>query len=226
TLADLLDAQVGRTPDAAAVVCGAVVLSYGEFGARVNRLARFLIGAGVGPESSVGVAVRRSVEMLVGMYAVVKAGGAYVPIDPDQPAERVGFVVATADPVLVLTTSGDGVVVPAGVRVVELDTLDVSGFSAGVVGDGERLSRLRPAHPVYVIFTSGSTGRPKGVAVPHEGVVNRLLWMQERYPLTSEDVILQKTPVTFDVSVWELFWPLIVGARLVIAEPDGHRDPA
>ncbi|MGY4786331.1 AMP-binding protein, partial [Rhodococcus opacus] len=78
----------------------------------------------------------------------------------------------------------------------------------------------------YVIFTSGSTGRPKGVAVPHEGVVNRLLWMQERYPLTSEDVILQKTPVTFDVSVWELFWPLIVGARLVIAEPDGHRDPA
>ncbi|MCZ4584935.1 amino acid adenylation domain-containing protein, partial [Rhodococcus opacus] len=226
TLADLLDAQVARTPDAAAVVCGAVVLSYGEFGARVNRLARFLIGAGVGPESSVGVAVRRSVEMLVGMYAVVKAGGAYVPIDPDQPAERVGFVVATADPVLVLTTSGDGVVVPAGVRVVELDTLDVSGFSAGVVGDGERLSRLRPAHPVYVIFTSGSTGRPKGVAVPHEGVVNRLLWMQERYPLTSEDVILQKTPVTFDVSVWELFWPLIVGARLVIAEPDGHRDPA
>lgn len=225
TLADLLDVQVGRTPNVVAVVCGAVVLSYGEFDARVNRLARFLIAAGVGPESSVGVAVRRSVEMLVGMYAVVKAGGAYVPIDPDQPAERVGFVVATADPVLVLTTCSDRVVVPAGVRVVELDSVDVSGFSAGPVGDGERRAPLRPGHLAYVIFTSGSTGRPKGVAVPHEGVVNRLLWMQGEYGLGSDDVVLQKTPVTFDVSVWELFWPLIVGARLVVAEPDGHRDP-
>ncbi|PQP10869.1 non-ribosomal peptide synthetase, partial [Rhodococcus opacus] len=225
TLADLLDAQVGRTAGVAAVVCGDVVLSYGEFDARVNRLARFLIGAGVGPESSVGVAVRRSVDLLVGLYAVVKAGGAYVPIDPDQPAERVGYVVGIADPVLVVTTSSDRVVVPAGVRVVELDTLDVSGFSDSPVGDGERRAPLRPENPVYVIFTSGSTGRPKGVAVPHEGVVNRLLWMQDRYPLASDDVVLQKTPVTFDVSVWELFWPLMVGARLVIAEPDGHRDP-
>ncbi|PQP08147.1 AMP-binding protein, partial [Rhodococcus opacus] len=177
-------------------------------------------------ESSVGVAVRRSVDLLVGLYAVVKAGGAYVPIDPDQPAERVGYVVGIADPVLVVTTSSDRVVVPAGVRVVELDTLDVSGFSDSPVGDGERRAPLRPENPAYVIFTSGSTGRPKGVAVPHEGVVNRLLWMQDRYLLASDDVVLQKTPVTFDVSVWELFWPLMVGARLVIAEPDGHHDPA
>ncbi|WP_160098719.1 AMP-binding protein, partial [Rhodococcus sp. T7] len=176
---------------------------------------------GVGPESSVGVAVRRSVDMVVGMYAVVVAGGAYVPIDPDQPSERVGYVVDTAAPVVVLTTSADAGVFAGSVRVVAVDRLDVSGLPGGPVGDGERWSRLRPGHPGYVMFTSGSTGRPKGVSVPHVGIVNRLLWMQDRYRLDADDVVLQKTPVTFDVSVWELFWPLLCGARLVIAAPDG-----
>ncbi len=162
TLADLLDAQVARTPGAVAVVCGDVVLSYGEFDARVNRLARFLIGAGVGPESSVGVAVRRSVDLLVGLYAVVKAGGAYVPIDPDLPAERVGFVVGIADPVLVLTMSSDRVVVPAGVRVVELDTLDVSGFSDAPVGDGERRAPLRPDESGVCDLHVGVDGSAEG----------------------------------------------------------------
>ncbi|MFC0449395.1 amino acid adenylation domain-containing protein, partial [Rhodococcus jostii] len=111
------------------------------------------------------------------------------------------------------------------VAVVELDGLDVSGFSGEPVRDGERLGRLRVENSAYVMFTSGSTGRPKGVAVPHAGIVNRLVWMQGEYGLGSVDVVLQKTPVAFDVSVWELFWPLQVGARLVIARPDGHRDP-
>ncbi|GCE43503.1 hypothetical protein Rhow_007733 [Rhodococcus wratislaviensis] len=223
TLVELFEAQVVRSPDAPAVVFEGVVLSYGEFAARVHRLARWLIGVGVGPESSVGVAVRRSVDMVVGMYAVVVAGGAYVPIDPDQPSERVGYVVGTADPVVVLTTAADAAALPGSVAV---DRLDVSGLPAGPVGDEERVSRLRPEHPGYVMFTSGSTGRPKGVSVPHAGIVNRLLWMQDRYLLDADDVVLQKTPVTFDVSVWELFWPLLCGARLVIAAPDGHRDPA
>ena len=195
-----------------------VVLSYGEFDARVNRLARFLIGGGVGPESLVGVAVRRSVDLLVGMYAVVKAGGAYVPIDPDQPAERMGYVVATADPVVVLTTVADRVALPAEVcgRRARHGSM-CRGCRVTRCGMGTGWGRCVPENPAYVIFTSGSTGRPKGVAVPHAGIVNRLLWMQGGTGSASDDVVLQKTPVTFDVSVWELFWPLQVGARLVIA---------
>nr|EJI95569.1 non-ribosomal peptide synthase domain TIGR01720 domain protein [Rhodococcus sp. JVH1] len=225
TLAELFVAQVARTPEAPAVAFGGTMLSYAEFDACANRLARHLIGAGVGPEALVGIAVRRSVDLLVGIYAVIKAGGAYVPIDPDQPAERTAYVLATADPVLILTTTGDRVALRAAAPMVDLDTLDVSAESSDPVGDRDRLAPLHPDNPAYVIFTSGSTGRPKGVAVPHEGIVNRLLWMQHRYPLGAGDVVLQKTPVTFDVSVWELFWPLQTGARLVIAEPDGHRDP-
>ncbi|OYD69574.1 non-ribosomal peptide synthase protein (TIGR01720 family)/amino acid adenylation domain-containing protein [Rhodococcus sp. OK302] len=225
TLADLFDAQVARTPGAVAVVFEGTALSYREFDARVNRLARFLISVGVGPEVSVGVAVGRSVELLVAIYAVVKAGGAYVPVDVDQPVERVGFAVSSAGAVLILTVSGGGGGLPVGVRVVELDVVDVSGFSSVRVTDADRVARLLPEHPAYVMFTSGSTGRPKGVVVPQVGVVNRLLWMQDRYPLSSDDVVLQKTPVTFDVSVWELFWPLIVGARVVVAVAGGHRDP-
>ncbi|SEE29322.1 non-ribosomal peptide synthase domain TIGR01720/amino acid adenylation domain-containing protein [Rhodococcus jostii] len=226
TLAELFDAQVAHTPDAPAVVFAGTVLTYAEFDARANQLARFLISGGVGPESLVGVAVRRSVDLLVGIYAVIKAGGAYVPIDPDQPAERIAYVVATAGPVVVLTTTADRVALPAEVPAVDLDTLDVSALPDDPVRGRDRLGPLDTRNPAYVIFTSGSTGRPKGVAVPHEGIVNRLLWMQHRYPLSDDDAVLQKTPVTFDVSVWELFWPLQTGARLVIAEPDGHRDPA
>ncbi|SDE33822.1 amino acid adenylation domain-containing protein, partial [Rhodococcus tukisamuensis] len=226
TLAGLFEAQVARTPDTGGVSFEGAVLSYAEFGARVNRLARYLISLGVGPESLVGVAAARSVEMVVGIHAVMAAGGAYVPIDPDQPAERLGYVMGVADPVLVLAGAGGRVAEPVGVPVVDLDSLDVSGFSADPVGDGERLAPLRPGNAAYVIFTSGSTGMPKGVAVTHAAVVNRLLWMQGEYGLGSDDVVLQKTPVTFDVSVWELFWPLLVGARLVVAAPDVHRDPA
>uniref|UniRef100_UPI000A6F2398 non-ribosomal peptide synthetase n=1 Tax=Rhodococcus marinonascens TaxID=38311 RepID=UPI000A6F2398 len=225
TLAGLFDAQVARTPDAPAITFDGTTLSYTEFDARANRLARYLISAGVGPESLVGVVLQRSVDLLVGIYAVIKAGGAYVPIDPDLPAERIGYVVGTVDPVLVLTTTTDRVVMPAGVPLVDVDTLDVSGLAAGPVRDGDRLAPLRPENTAYVIFTSGSTGRPKGVGVTHAAIVNRLAWMQGQYQLGCDDVVLQKTPVTFDVSVWELFWPLQTGARLVIAEPSGHRDP-
>ncbi|QCQ92200.1 non-ribosomal peptide synthetase [Rhodococcus sp. SGAir0479] len=226
TLVDLFEAQVARTPDAVAVVFEGESLSYGEFAARVHRTARWLIGQGVGPDSLVGLAMRRSVDLLVGMYAVVAAGGGYVPVDPDQPAERNGYILTTANPVLLLSTSRDRSGLPDGQRIVELDTVDVSGFSDAPVGDGERRAPLRSGNTAYVIFTSGSTGRPKGVAVGHAAIVNRLVWMQAEYGLGADDVVLQKTPFTFDVSVWEFFWPLQVGARLVVAAPDGHRDPA
>ncbi|PTR31409.1 amino acid adenylation domain-containing protein [Rhodococcus sp. OK519] len=226
TLVNLFEQQVARTPDATALVFEGGALSYGEFAARVHRTARFLIGEGVGPDSLVGLGMRRSLDLLVGMYAVLEAGGAYVPLDPDQPAERNGYILETANPALVLSTSREASDLPAAARIVELDSLDVSGFSDSPVADSDRVAPLRGSNVAYVIFTSGSTGRPKGVAVEHAAIVNRLVWMQAEYGLTAGDVVLQKTPFTFDVSVWEFFWPLQVGARLVVAAPDGHRDPA
>ncbi|WP_064443344.1 non-ribosomal peptide synthetase [Rhodococcus sp. YH3-3] len=224
SLVDVFDAQVAASPDSVAVSFEGVSLSYAEFDSRVNRLARYLVSVGVGPESLVGVAVRRSVDLLVAVYGVLKAGGGYVPVDPDQPAERNAYVLESASPVCVISTSDVGF--DAGVvPVVEVDVVDVSGFSDNSVSDIDRVSPLRSGNAAYVIFTSGSTGRPKGVSVSHAAIVNRLAWMQDEYGLDSSDVVLQKTPFTFDVSVWELFWPLQVGARLVVAVPDGHRDP-
>ncbi len=219
-------ASLGRAvePDSPALIFGDETVTYGEFQARVARLARFLIGRGVGPETAVGIAARRSVELLVGIHAIVAAGGAYVPIDPDQPSERIDHVLDTATPICVLTTSRE-TVEAGGVEVIAIDTLDLSEFSDDPITDSDRIRALSPSNPAYVIFTSGSTGRPKGVAVSHEAIVNRLVWMQSEYQLAADDVVLQKTPVTFDVSVWELFWPLQIGAQLVIAKPDGHRDP-
>ncbi|MGW0177078.1 amino acid adenylation domain-containing protein, partial [Rhodococcus sp. NPDC003322] len=225
TLVSLFEEQAARTPDAVALVFEGESLTYGEFASRVNRLARYLVSIGVGPDSLVAVAMRRSLEMMVGIYAVQAAGGAYVPVDPDQPVERVGHILDSADPVCVLTTARDGVEVPGERSVLCVDGLDLAGCSDAPVSDGERTRPLRPENAAYVIFTSGSTGRPKGVSVSHRSVVNRLLWAQAQYGFTPADVVLQKTPVTFDVSVWELFAPLQVGARLVVAAPDGHRDP-
>ncbi|MGN0125133.1 MAG: non-ribosomal peptide synthase/polyketide synthase [Rhodococcus sp. (in: high G+C Gram-positive bacteria)] len=226
TLVDLFDARVATDPDAVAVAFEGEQLTYADFDARVNRLARHLISQGVGPESTVGLAVRRSLDLLVGMYAIVKAGGAYVPLDPDQPADRNAYILDTAAPVAVLTTTRDAFESTAAVRTIEIDTLDVSDLPSGPITDADRIATLTPTNTAYVIFTSGSTGRPKGVAVPHGAIVNRLLWMQDEYGLGRDDVVLQKTPFTFDVSVWEFFWPLQIGARLEIALPDGHRDPA
>ncbi|WP_338150687.1 amino acid adenylation domain-containing protein [Rhodococcus qingshengii] len=224
TLVDVLDGRFAGV-GGGGLVCGGVVLSWGEFDVRVNRFARFLISLGVGPESRVCVALSRSVELLMAVFAVVRAGGVFVPVDVGAPVERVGFVVGVVDPVVVLSRVGDGGCLPVGVGFVDVGCVDVSGFSGGPVGVGDRLGVLLPEHAVYVMFTSGSTGRPKGVVVSHAGVVNRLLWMQGEFPLGVGDVVLQKTPVSFDVSVWELFWPLMVGARLVVADPGGHRDP-
>nr|WP_166501996.1 non-ribosomal peptide synthetase [Rhodococcus erythropolis] len=223
-LLDGFDSVVGVCSGSRAVVCGDVVLSYGEFDERVNRFARYLIGLGVGPESLVGLAVRRSVDLLVGLYAIVRAGGAWVPLDPDAPSSRNEYVLDSADPVCVVSTERDGFVA-SGRRVVCVDVVDVSGFSGARVSDVDRRSPLRASNTAYVIFTSGSTGRPKGVAVSHAAIVNQLEFMQGEYRLTSSDVYLQKTATTFDVSLWGFFMPLRVGAVLVLASADGHRDP-
>ncbi|MFZ2526354.1 MAG: amino acid adenylation domain-containing protein, partial [Rhodococcus sp. (in: high G+C Gram-positive bacteria)] len=209
TLADLLGDQSATSPDAQAVVVdGGDTLTYRQFTERVNRVARSLIADGIGPGDLVAVAIERSLPQLVAIHAVIVAGAAYVPIDPDQPDGRTAHILDTARPVRVL------------------DALPVAdGWSGATVRDVDRRAPLRPDDLAYVLFTSGSTGRPKGVAISHRGIVNRLLWMQGQYPLDGTDVVLQKTPATFDVSVWELFWPLLFGATVVIATPDGHRDP-
>ncbi|WP_430333762.1 non-ribosomal peptide synthase/polyketide synthase [Rhodococcus sp. ACT016] len=225
TLVDVFEAQVLRSPDATALVFEGQSLTYAEFASRAHRTARFLISEGVGPDSLVGLGMRRSLDLLVGMYAVLAAGGGYVPIDPDQPAERNGYILATANPVLLLSTSRDAVDLPETGPVVNLDAVDVSAFSDAPVTDPDRRSPLRPGNAAYVIFTSGSTGRPKGVAVEHAAIVNQVRWLCAEYDLGADDVVLQKTPFTFDVSLWELFGTLAVGGRLVIASPDGHRDP-
>ncbi|MER6156419.1 amino acid adenylation domain-containing protein [Streptomyces sp. NPDC001868] len=202
TLPELFRAQVARTPDALALVDDEQRLTYAELDARVERTARVLAGLGVGPERTVAVALPRSVDLVVALLAVHRAGGAYLPLDADQPRERIALMLEEARPVCVVEDA-----LPEG-------------------AEGELPTVYAPSSPAYVIYTSGSTGRPKGVVVPHEGIVNRLLWMQDAYGLGPDDRVLQKTPSGFDVSVWEFFWPLITGAALVVARPEGHKDPA
>ncbi|MFD6221978.1 amino acid adenylation domain-containing protein [Nocardia asteroides] len=225
TLATLLNATVAAHPDATALVAGDLRWSFTELRARVNRLARCLIAVGVGPETRVALAMRRSPDLVVAMYAVSVAGGAYVPIDPDQPATRTGHILDTATPLLVLTDAATGFDT-ATTPVVTVDELDLTGYGAAPLTDAERVAPLSPANTAYVIFTSGSTGRPKGVAVSHAAVVNQLRWKTERFGLTATDVVLLKTAATFDLSVWEFWSTAACGARLVVAAPDGHRDPA
>ncbi|MFD7962487.1 amino acid adenylation domain-containing protein [Streptomyces zaomyceticus] len=229
-LADLVSGGAARA-DGPALVFEGEDLSRTEFDARVNRLARLLIGRGVGPESVVGVALPRSFDLLVAIHAVVRAGGAYLPLDLTLPADRLTHMTETAQPVAILTDRDSESALSEGVRAsrIVLDSPAVSGESAGLasgaVTDAERIAPLLPHHPAYVIFTSGSTGRPKGVMVEHRAIVNRLEWMQHAYRLDATDRVLQKTPTSFDVSVWELFWPLAQGVPLVVARPEGHKDP-
>ncbi|MFJ1455403.1 amino acid adenylation domain-containing protein [Nocardia sp. N2S4-5] len=226
TLASLFDAQAGATPEAVALIDAGTgaSLTYAEFATRVYRLARHLISLGVGPETPVALGLRRSVDLVVGMYAVAAAGGTYVPLDPDQPRDRLNHIVRTAAPLCVLTAAE--LDLDADTPHLRIDTLDLADLPAGPVRDEERVRPLRPHHTAYVIFTSGSTGRPKGVAVPHRAIVNQLTWKKAAFALGTGDAVLLKTTAMFDLSVWEFWSALVSGARLVVAAPDGHRDPA
>ncbi|VWB14606.1 non-ribosomal peptide synthetase/type I polyketide synthase [Burkholderia lata] len=218
----LFEQQVERTPDAVAAVFDDVALTYAELNLRANRLAHHLIALGVGPDALVGVAMERSLDMSVALLAVLKAGGAYVPVDPDYPAERVRFMIDHAQLRWLLTQQHLRAALPetdARVIVVDTDELDL---------DVDAVSNPAPSlngdNLAYMIYTSGSTGRPKGALNTHRAITNRILWMQHAYALDADDAVLQKTPFSFDVSVWELFWPLVTGARLVFARPGGQRE--
>jgi amino acid adenylation domain-containing protein len=221
-LHELIEAQMERTPEAPAVVCGPETVTYRELRDRAASLARHLERLGVGPEVRVGVCLERSAELMVGLLATLMAGGAFVPIDPSYPAERLAFMLEDSRAALVLTQERLAAALPgAAGRLVLVDRED-GGWSAGAA---RRADRSRPDHLAYVLYTSGSTGRPKGAMNSHRAIVNRLRWMQKAFPLTAADRVLQKTPASFDVSVWEFFWPLMTGACLVMARPGGHLDP-
>jgi amino acid adenylation domain-containing protein/non-ribosomal peptide synthase protein (TIGR01720 family) len=222
-LHELIAAQAARTPDALAAVCAGESLTYRELEERAGRLAERLIRLGVLPDGRVGVLLERSLEMIVALLGTLKAGAAYLPLDPSLPAERLALVIESAGAGAVLVQERLAHLLPGrGEKAVVLDGDAPESFSEGREGRGE----VGEENLAYVIYTSGSTGTPKGVMISHAGIVNRLLWMQESYRLTAADRVLQKTPFGFDVSVWEFFWPLLVGARLVFARPEGHKDPA
>ncbi|MFJ1299107.1 amino acid adenylation domain-containing protein [Pseudomonadota bacterium AL_CKDN230030165-1A_HGKHYDSX7] len=215
-------ARAAALGDATALVFEEVSLSYRELNARANRLAHALIAQGVRPESMVGVALPRSVELVVSLLAVMKAGAAYIPIDPELPAERVAYMLEDSRVARLITTTEvrGRLMLSDAVQLVELDATDVSDQPVS-----EPEVTVHPEHLAYVIYTSGSTGRPKGAANRHGALANRLDWMQAAYGLGTDDVVLQKTPFGFDVSVWEFFWPLIEGATLALAAPGAHREP-
>ncbi|MFK0925969.1 amino acid adenylation domain-containing protein, partial [Pseudomonas aeruginosa] len=219
----LFEEQVERTPTAPALAFGEERLDYAELNRRANRLAHALIERGIGADRLVGVAMERSIEMVVALMAILKAGGAYVPVDPEYPEERQAYMLEDSGVQLLLSQSHLKLPLAQGVQRIDLDQADAwlenhAENNPGVELNGENLA--------YVIYTSGSTGKPKGAGNRHSALSNRLCWMQQAYGLGVGDTVLQKTPFSFDVSVWEFFWPLMSGARLVVAAPGDHRDPA
>ncbi|HEX6872761.1 MAG TPA: amino acid adenylation domain-containing protein [Micromonosporaceae bacterium] len=221
TLDELSTVLARKRPDVTAVLAGDTSITFAELDRRANRLAQVLCGHGVGPDQIVAVLAERSPQLLVAILAVLKAGGAYLPVDPGYPAARIGYLLDDSGARVVLT--GPDVEAPAGR---DRPVIDIDG-ATGELGLARPPAPVHHAgHLAYTIYTSGSTGEPKGVLVEHHSVINRLAWMQRTYPIGAQDVILQKTSVSFDVSVWELFWWLLAGARLALLEPGGEKDPA
>ncbi|RDI50183.1 non-ribosomal peptide synthetase [Nocardia mexicana] len=211
-------------PDAPAITAEEVTLDYGEFHSRANRLARWLISRGIGPEAVVAVAMHRGVDQVIAAHAVCRSGGVFLPIDPDQPAQRIDGILETASPAMVLGIAADAFDTRHA-PVLAVDELDLSGLSDTPITEAERLAPLRPEHCGYLLFTSGSTGVPKGVSVSHAAIVNTFEWLQRQHRFGPGDTMLYRTPATFDASLLEVFLPLHVGARIVIARRNGHRDP-
>lgn len=241
TLTALIETQMRTTPDAPALSFGDETLSFAELDRRSAALAERLRAIGAGPDQIVAVALDRSLELPLALLAILRAGAAYLPLDPDHPPERIARILSLARPVAVLTTPDRTALFPNGTPLLTPDqSATDAGFSVseipqpqcdlplpqGYLQNKEGPAEAGPGNLAYVIFTSGSTGEPKGVAIEHRAIVNRLLWMAAHYGISARDRILQKTPATFDVSVWEFFLPMITGAELVVAPPGAHRDPA
>ncbi|MEM7556369.1 MAG: amino acid adenylation domain-containing protein [Cyanobacteria bacterium P01_A01_bin.84] len=205
---ELFAEQVERTPDKIAVIFEDEKLTYKELNIKANQVAYYLQNIGVQPEILVGICLERSIEMVIAILAILKAGGAYVPLDPDYPLERLNFIEEETELKTVLTQ----------------EKIQEILFNAAQFPQSNPVNNTTLENSIYVIYTSGSTGKPKGVINTHRGLVNRLCWMQQTYQLTTDDRVLQKTPFSFDVSVWEFFWTLLSGSTLIVAKPEGHKD--
>ena len=220
TLSALVADQARKTPDAPALADARWQFSYREMRQQVVALAQLLRQRGVKPGDSVAVALPRSVFLTLALHGIVEAGAAWLPLDTSYPDDRLRMMLEDARPSLLIATEDQLA------RFSDIPGLESLCYQQPLAaGDDAPLAVSKPDHTAYIIFTSGSTGRPKGVMVGQTAIVNRLLWMQDRYPLSADDVVAQKTPCSFDVSVWEFWWPFIAGAQLVMAEPEAHRDP-
>ena len=226
TLHELIEKQVALHGSSTAVICehdktfDTPSLTYAQLNARANQVAHILRASGVGPGDIVGLLVERSFSMMIGLLGILKAGGAYLPIAPDNPPERIRYVLQDAGVRVLLAQQQPAQLVSFEGKVINLEapeTYEGSDENPRIVN--------RPDDLAYVIYTSGSTGRPKGVMIEHRSVVNRLHWMQSAYPIGPDDVLLQKTPYYFDVSVWELFWWAMTGAKLCFLRPGGEKIP-
>ncbi|MCP4662396.1 MAG: amino acid adenylation domain-containing protein, partial [bacterium] len=224
TLHQLVEAQAERTPEAIAVEFADQRLSYLELNRRADQLAHYLRSLGIGLEVRVGLCVERSSELVVGLLGILKSGGAYLPLDPDLPPERLSFMIEAAGVRVLLTQERLLPILPelaTPVVCLDRDWAEISATSPALPAPA-----MDPSNLAYVIYTSGSTGEPKGSMIPHRGIVNQIRWMQAQYRLRTGEAVIQKAPFSFDVSVWETFWPLHSGGRLVVARPGGHRDSA
>jgi nonribosomal peptide synthetase DhbF len=224
-LTALIEAQLAANPQAIALRFDGEAMRNEELNRRANRLAHLLRARGAGPERTVALAIPRSMDLMVALLATLKTGAAYLPVDPDFPQDRIAFMLGDAQPVCLVTTEALAESLPSSGPHIA-DRCSANDCRVGDLRRHRPGVDIDPSHPAYVIYTSGSTGMPKGAVVSHRAIVNRLCWMQDRYGLQADDRVLQKTPSSFDVSVWEFFWPLIDGATLVLAKPGGHKDAA
>ncbi|WP_433946009.1 amino acid adenylation domain-containing protein [Paenibacillus sp. SN-8-1] len=218
-----LELQALRNPGRTALFCGEETLSYESLNHRANQLARHLVACGVKPDQPVAVMAQRSFELIIAIMAILKSGGAYLPIDPAHPKERIRHMLEDSGAAWVLAAQ-DGLEAISGLSADRI-VLDLEDPALYQYDHSDLNIEVTSANLAYLIYTSGSTGNPKGVMVEHRSVINRLQWMQRQYPLSEDDVILHKTPVTFDVSVWELFWWCMAGASVCLLEPGGEKDP-
>jgi len=220
TIHQLFEEQVERTPDNVAIVFKDKQLTYKELNAKANQLARVLRDKGVKPDTIVGIMVERSFEMIIGIMGILKAGGAYLPIDPEYPKERIQYMLEDSQATILLTQKRFG-------EKAEFDgeTIDVNNEKIYTIETDNLININKPNDLIYVIYTSGSTGKPKGVMIEHISVINRINWGQKNYPINENSTILQKTPYTFDVSVWELLWWTFAGAKVCMLNPGGEKNP-
>ena len=220
TIPQLFEEQVERTPANLAVVAEGVALTYRELNQRANQLARLLRQAGVRPNHIVGIMVDRSPEMVIGIMGILKAGGAYLPLDPNYPAARIQYMLTNSGTEIILTRKPfRAKLTGSGLKLIELES---ENYYPG--GGANPKHHPKPNDLAYIIYTSGSTGPPKGVMIEHQALINRLNWMQKQYPLGETDVILQKTPYTFDVSLWEIFWWALYGAKVCLLKTGAEKD--